>query len=662
MTEKEKIISINEKRKEKLNAPYSPLVGIGSPVDRFPFSIDRDTEIWLPNGMREHPLVASALEYETFTDFLEYSYRKTMLSERAAGIRENVMAFHKERLPYDFEFWAASCAKIQTKEGEHVPFILNFPQRKLLAELERMRLAGVPIRIILLKARQWGGSTLVRLYMSWIQILIKTGWGAAVVASVESQAMHIRGMFNIVAMYHPEEIFKIKLKPYRGSQKNREIDGRNCVVGVGSYEEPDNLRSFTFQMIHISEVAFYQKTANKSPETIIQALRSTVPRVPYSMIILESTANGVGNFFHREWKKATSGKSAYAPVFVPWYEIPEYMMPIRDHDYRAFIDSMTADDWDRWELGATLEGLLWYKTFKVEENYEQEAMSAEYPSSEDEAFVSTGQRIFPLRYILRLRKGCSPPEFKGELHGEEVTGPNALNKLEFHDNPKGNLWVWQKPDLSDPKIKDRYIVFVDIGGRTYKANKSVIRVLDRYWMMEFGKPEFVATWRGNIDQDILAWKAAQVARWYDNALLAVEDVSLDREDDGSGHFFTVLDEISDYYSNLYARVEPDKIKEDAPIKYGFSTNRKTKPLIINALLAAARDDTYIERDERACDEMDTFEQKENKSMGAVAGCFDDMVDTTAGCIYIAFKDIDPPRYIKPEEKSRKKTIIGEATI
>ncbi len=662
MIEKDKIIALNKERLNKINAPYSPLVGTGSLIERFPFHLDRNTELWLPAPMKKHPIVAASLEYETLTDFLNESYKHTLPSERPAGIRENIIAFHQERLRYDFEFWSASCAKIQNDQGQHVDFLLNPPQRTLLIELERMRVAGVPIRIILLKARQWGGSTLLRLYMTWIQLFVKTGWGAAIVASVESQAMHIRGMINVIAMHHPQEIFTIKLKPYRGSQKNREIEGRNCVVGVGSYEEPDNLRSFTFQMVHISECAFWQKTQNKTPEDIIQALRSTVPRCADSLIALESTAKGVGNFFHREWQKAQGGTSGYTPIFIPWFDIPKYSIRIEERNYGQFVESMTPDDWEKWELGATLEGIHWYRTFMMEENYSQEAMSSEYPTTCIEAFVTTGQRIFPHKYVQRLRKSCRPPEFKGEMHGAEVTGPEALEKLEFHDNPKGNLWIWSKPDYSEPRVKARYVVFVDIGGRTVKADKSVIRVIDRYWMVDGGKPEFVATWRGNIDHDILAWKAAQVAKWYLNALLIVEDNSLDKEDDGSGNFFTILDEISDYYDNLFSRTDPDKIREGMPIKYGFFTDRKSKPMIINALLAAARDDTYIEVDERACDEMDTFEQKANRSLGAVDGGYDDMVMTSAGCVWAAFKHLEPPIFITPQHKLKRKTILGEATI
>ena len=60
----------------------------------------------------------------------------------------------------NFEVWARERVKIKPKGGgKSIPFVLNRPQRRLVAELEKMRKSDQPIRLILLKARQWGGRT-----------------------------------------------------------------------------------------------------------------------------------------------------------------------------------------------------------------------------------------------------------------------------------------------------------------------------------------------------------------------------------------------------------------------------------------------------------------------------------------------------------------------
>ena len=103
--------------------------------------------------------------------------------------------FDRLRFRHDFEFWAATCVHIISKDSKQsVPFVLNRAQRRLLGALERQRLAGVPIRLILLKARQWGASTLVQIYFAWIQIVHLHNWHSLICAHVKDTAATIRGM------------------------------------------------------------------------------------------------------------------------------------------------------------------------------------------------------------------------------------------------------------------------------------------------------------------------------------------------------------------------------------------------------------------------------------------------------------------------------------
>jgi hypothetical protein len=97
------------------------------------------------------------------------------------------------RCQRDPAFAFYTCFKIKSKtEGKMIPFTLNYAQRIVLAELEDMRRQGIPIRIVLLKARQWGGSTLVQLYMAWIQIFVKEGWYSVVIAQTKDTAKRIK--------------------------------------------------------------------------------------------------------------------------------------------------------------------------------------------------------------------------------------------------------------------------------------------------------------------------------------------------------------------------------------------------------------------------------------------------------------------------------------
>jgi hypothetical protein len=124
----------------------------------------------------------------------------------------------------------------------------------------------------------------------------------------------------------------------------------------------------------------------------------------------------------------------------------------------------------------------------------------------------------------------------------------------------------------------------------------------------------------------------------------------------------VLDEIVKYYSNMYARTTPDKIRQGIPIKYGFHTDKSTKPMIIDGLNGALREESYIERDLRACDEMDTYEIKPNGSYGAVEGTNDDLVIVTAIGVWACFKYMPMPHLVTKRRTDIGKRIVSEASI
>jgi len=652
-------IKENKKRKEELFSPYNPFKGIGSPIERFKFNFTDNDFVFLPVEMKNEIMVKGVLQFDSLEQFFIETYGKDSNSKMYKTYRTTLL---KLRVKYDFEFWGLTCVIITDKISKLlIPFILRKPQRKVLEKLEQLRRAGVPIRIILLKARQWGGSTLIQLYMAWIQLFHKKNWHSAVIASIEEQARHIRGMFSTMAKQHPEYIQPVTFLPYMGSNKNKIIKERGAIIGIGSVEKPDNLRTFDFAMIHLSEVGMWRSTLMKSAEDLAQNLRASVPDTSYTLIALESTAKGVGNFFHREWQEAVNGNSGYTPIFIPWFEIEIYQRDISN--INSFIKNMTEYDWVLWELGATLEGINWYNHRKSSENYSTWRMQSEFPSTAAEAFASTGRRVFAPSYVLKARKNCMAPAFIGEIYGDSSRGKTALKNIKIEENSKGNLRIWIHPD-STVNMKNRFCVFMDIGGRTEKADYTVIKVLDRYWLTEGGVPEVAAVWRGHLDQDLAAWKAAQIAKIYDNALLAVEMNSLNKEEENNegDHFLTVLDEIAPHYDNLFSRTTPDQIKQGIPVKYGFHTNKSTKPMIIDCLNAALREESYVERDIIACDEMDTFEIKRNGSYGAVSGQHDDNVIVTAGTNWLSSSYMDLPKLFVKKKKSKKRRIISEASL
>lgn len=184
-------------------------------------------------------------------------------------------------------------------------------------------------------------------------------------------------------------------------------------------------------------------------------------------------------------------------------------------------------------------------------------------------------------------------------------------------------------------------------------------------MIEGGVPEVVAEWHGHIEHDLLIWKAAQIAYAYGNALLVVESNTLETEGTEGDNFEYVLDEIVDFYYNLYSRTSADQIKQGAPVKYGFHTNPSTKPMVLNFLKSAMRDCLYIERSLETTFECDQFEIKEDgKKTGAVEGCHDDRVMSTSIGLYVCYKTPKPYKIAQKNTGFQKKKtrIVSEAYI
>ena len=248
----------------------------------------------------------------------------------------------------------------------------------------------------------------------------------------------------------------------------------------------------------------------------------------------------------------------------------------------------------------------------------------------------------------------APARYIGDIYAFGDEGEDALRDLRFKADAQGLLWVWNLPDPVSPndpeEVTNRYLTVVDVGGRSHKADWSVIVVFDRLLMMDGGKPSVVAQWYGHIDMDLLAWKAAQIAAFYDNSLLVIESNTLETHDkernvDGD-QSAAILNQIKGIYPNLYARKQSeDAIIQGLPVRYGFHTNVATKPMIISTLVKVIREGLYIERDKRCIDEFLNYEKKPNGSFGAKAGTHDDLLMTRAIGLHICFYEMELPQVV-----------------
>ena len=699
-TEIAALLAENDRRNEIMFAKFDPVTGEGSIGKRVRVSI-ADFAIpvqWLPMEMMDIPLVKKLVKAGSIDKFLSSVMHVEPNDDDFIKVSRTLIRL---RFKHDFPFWTATLVYIHNKDaGKDVLFRLWYPQRILVSRFEAKRKAGEPIRLILLKARQWGGSTTTQLYMAWLQFFHKKGLNSLIIAHQGTASDEIKDMFDLMIKKHPVEFLhrlgevysenEPKLVGVGKSGSTHRVPQRECKIKVGTAERPNGCRGGAYSLVHLSEVGLWQKTEGKSPEDIVRSACSGILAKPYTMIVMESTANGTGNFFHREYSAAADPKvkSQYEALFIAWFQIEHYSLPfnsaeeLRDfakqlweNRNNAYTPSNREESgrylWSLWERGASLEAIHWYIYERAGKN-DFAVMAAEFPSDDVEAFVHSGTMVFDKYLVKQFEPFCREPKFVGEVYADADEGEEALSNLRFREDRQGLLSIWAMPEkFDDYEVTNRYLTVVDVGGRSNKADWSVIVVFDRLSMIDGSEPpSVVAQWYGHCDIDRLAWRAAQIAAFYNDSLLVIESNTLETHDkerqvEGGDQSQYILNQISDIYPNLYARKQSeDEIREGAPRKYGFHTNVATKPMIISTLVKVIRERLYIERDKRCLDEYDTYERKPNGAYGAIVGKHDDLLMTRAIGLHICYREMEMPEFVPITNRTLRKdrSPVSEASI
>lgn len=683
------LVSENSRRYKDLTADYDPVTGRDAPsfegrtelrISDFPIPVQ-----YVPEKMMKVKLIRKIARYGSISRFLkEYPLKEEhSFLEVERKIRE---IRHK----YDFCFWAYFQIHIIDKTGHgEIRLKLNYAQIKVFLVCERLRQSGKPINIIICKARQWGGSTFCIFYQCWIALKWKSSHAFSVCAQTVGIATSIVNMLNFAFTKYMawdlglpvSESIHLSMIPKSSEYVIR--DSRNGIVRhnkirIGSIIAPDNLRGLPGSGAHFSEVGVWPDTPERRPEDLIKSITGGILPRPYTMQAIESTAKGTGNAFHRAYLKAKRSSLGFTAIFIPWFYILFDTLPIDDyHEFARWLydnkdktepDGGWADPgkyyWHLWELGATFEGINWYRHKRLE--YDDFAdMASEAPSDDIEAFQHSGTKVFSIYDVYDIRKDNRLPLKRGFLFSDSEEGEGVLRNIHFEETPDGLLCIWDMPGTE--RISDRYIVSVDVGGRSKGADWSVIRVFDRFPMTMGGKPELVAQMRYHTDPDMLTYDAVRIAEFYRHALLVIESNTLetrDRERDTDGNMTEyILDILSDIYDNLYARKQSaEDIRQGAPKKYGFHTNTSTKPAIIGHLIQCVRKHLWIERDGQCCDELEIYEKNTKGQFNAPPGTgnHDDILMATAIALWVCFREMELPQWLDEVPKRSTHHVSGNS--
>lgn len=297
----------------------------------------------------------------------------------------------------DFKKFAAEFLYIRTKSGEIKKFNLNRAQLYANSKLdEQLKLTG-KVRALILKGRQQGMSTKIQ-GRYFHKVITKLGTKAYILTH---EAEATKNLFEMTQRYYDK--LPKGLAPVADKSSSKELYFRKTDSGyaVGTAGNKAAGRSQTIQLFHGSEVAFWPN-AEDHAKGVLQA----VSNEPGTEIILESTANGIGNYFHSMWKAAESRTSEYQAIFVPWYWQDEYRstdINFSPTDEEEFLLSLYSKD------GMTNKHLSWRRLkiaeFSNDFDIGLEYFKQEFPCTATEAFLNPIENVFiNAKYVARARK------------------------------------------------------------------------------------------------------------------------------------------------------------------------------------------------------------------------------------------------------------------
>ncbi|MEG1492113.1 MAG: hypothetical protein RR394_07655 [Oscillospiraceae bacterium] len=490
---------------------------------------------------------------------------------------------------------------IRTKDSNVVPFRFNAAQNRMYEELERLYRLGTPLRIIILKARQLGFSTLTEAII-YKRTATRENVRSLIVAHREDSTANLFQMSKLFYDKSPPEI-----RPMLSSSNAQELvfenpdknaDRRALSPGLNSRIRCNTAggagigRSDTFQNVHASEFAFWRGKKDETLTGILQA----VPNLPDTLVVIESTANGFDTFKDM-WDDAVAGRSDFLPLFFPWFANAEYTMQVADDTIWTESEMQM-----KVRFGLTFGQMQW-RRWCIRNNCQnsEDKFRQEYPSAPDEAFLLSGKPVFDNERVMELRERAKKPlhigEFVYSYDGRSITNIRWIEKSD------GAIRLYYEPKNRHPYV---------LGGDTAGEGSDFFTgfVIDNHsgeWCAvlhrQFGEPEYVR-------------QMFCLGQYYNNALIGTES-------NFSTYPMQRLAEL--HYPKLYVRERSDTFTGKTKDSYGFRTDSITRPVIIAQLVELFTDHPGLFIDFDTLGEMLSFCKNEDDRPEALSGKHDDLV-------------------------------------
>ena len=538
----------------------------------------------------------------------------------------------------DFYKFAKINLYIKDKFANIIPFVPNGPQRALIDYVLLCIIERRPVKVIILKARQMGFSTAVEAICYW-WTSTNFNINSVIIGNDEKSSLNLYRMFrryfdNTNILFKPSVRYNTKSDlTFEKFDENGKQIGLGSAIKIETAKNKSAGRSDTINFLHGSEVATWE-----NGEDLVASLMQTVPDAEVmdkpSMVFLESTAEGRGNYFHKEYVAATEGKNNYQPAFAPWWILDTYERDAtfeelgKLNDYELFLVDLMRAGHDT--LGhhfsiseeAIPRKLAFYRRKAKDFAATPERLPQEYPSTWQEAFIASGKNVFSPLALQEMEKDATPLEdvdyYKITPLEDRPYEEFELEKVSFEPNEtpddftyKAPLKIWEKP-----KPYKEYVIGADVAEGLKGGDFSVATVVDISTM------EVVARWRGHCDPDKFGEILGALGTYYNYALIGVEV---------NNHGLTTVQKLRDtFYTNLYKRDRGyDEEWETPTVNLGWKTDMRTKRLMIDDLIKLVRERVIKDKDIVFINEAFSYVRDERGRMNAEEGSHDDVVMSTA---------------------------------
>lgn len=528
--------------------------------------------------------------------------------QMAAMSRAELKAFIESKL--DDQMWRLNhLYYIIDKKGRKVIFRMNAAQRLLFSNMWFFN--------IILKARQLGFSTAIQIFML-DSALFNADLECGVIAQGRDQARKIFRTKILFPYKNLPEWLQRAVPAVRQNSDEIEFDNGSTITVSTSF------RSGTLNILHVSEFAKICAEREDKAEEVMSGTLNAVH--PGNIAFIESTAEGAaGHYFDlcQEAKELLDAGVELTDIdfkffFFPWWDEPSYVMPVPE---RGLMLTKAQDKYFsslEKSLGQKIpeERKAWYL---AKERQQKTKMKQEFPSTPEEAFLTSGRKVFDNDDLMIAKGKVTKPLLIYDIN--PLTGVRKLanRKVDMVQVQRsytdktaktttGYMLIWEVPQ------KDReYVIGADVAEGLEHGDNSSFDVLDKETGVQVGH------WFGKIPPKRFADLIKHVAEWYNYAYVGVER---------NNHGHAVLDRLRAVYPLKYIYFEEymDREDDDEETKrIGWQTSAVSKEILISDMEDWLENEKSGIRWTGTVSEFYTYVRDERGRANAMQGAKDDQV-------------------------------------